>query len=104
MMGNVTDYKSLIAFHPGCYVEEIVDELNITQAEFAERLGISNELVSRIINGQASVNGLTAVKLAKVTGVSMETWLNLQVRYDAKIAKIKKMQDDEVANSFNVKP
>ncbi|AYM02102.1 addiction module antidote protein, HigA family [Levilactobacillus brevis] len=86
-MGNTTEVKDLIAFHPGAYVEEIVDDLNITQAEFAERLGVSSKIVSNIINGQDSVSAVTADKLAKVTGVSTETWLNLQAQYDAKIAK-----------------
>lgn len=94
-MSNTIKYQDLIAFHPGSYVEEIVDELNITQAEFAERLGVSSKLVSKIINGQDSISALTADKLAKITGVSMETWLNLQAQYDAKIAKIQDTQDED---------
>ena len=105
-MSNTIEYNDLIAFHPGSYVEEIVDELNITQAEFAERLGVSSKLVSKLINGQDSISALTADKLAKVTGVSMETWLNLQAQYDTKVAEIQDAQDaDEirVAKFFDFK-
>ena len=37
-MNNEVSYKNLIAFHPGSYVEDILDDLNITQKEFATRL------------------------------------------------------------------
>ena len=37
-------YENLIAFHPGSYVEDIVEDLNITQKEFAARLGTTCHL------------------------------------------------------------
>lgn len=94
-MSNQIEYQNLIAFHPGVYVEEIIDEWNMTQQEFADRLGISSKTVSKIINGQDSVSALTAEKLAKLTGVSMTTWLNLQAQYDTKVAEIKSAQDTD---------
>ncbi len=39
MVHNVQNYRDLIAFHPGSYVEEIIEDLNISQEEFAIRLG-----------------------------------------------------------------
>lgn len=89
IMSNTIECKDLIAFHPGAYVEETIDALNFTQSEFAEQLGVSGELISRIIAGRNGINTLTAGKLAKVTGVSRETWLNLQAQYDAEIVKLR---------------
>lgn len=94
-MSNEVSYKQLIAFHPGSYVEEIVDELNITQNEFAERLGTSSKTLSKIINGEEKISADVANKLAKATGVSIKTWLNLQVAYDAKVMEIKDLQDED---------
>ena len=105
-MSNIVEYQDLIAFHPGAYVEEIVDDLNITQAEFAERLGVSSKLISKIINGQDNISASSAEKLARLTGISMETWLNLQAQYDAKISEIKDSQDSDevrIAGFFDFK-
>lgn len=75
-------YEDLIAFHPGSYVEDIVDELNITQAEFADKLGVSAKTISKIINGEDRISNDIANKLAKLTGISVKTWMNLQEAYD----------------------
>lgn len=92
-MSKEVEYKDLIAFHPGSYVEEIVEDLNITQAEFAKRLEVSPKTVSKIISGEDSVSASTANKLAKLTGISLQTWLNLQANYDAKVAEIENAKD-----------
>lgn len=88
-------YKDLIAFHPGSYVEDIVDELNITQAEFAERLGTSAKTVSKIINGEDNISKDIANNLAKLTGISIKTWMDLQTNYDIKVMEIKNKQDED---------
>lgn len=100
-MGNIVEYKDLIAFHPGSYIEEIVEDLNITQAEFANRLGVSAKLVSKLINGEENISDSTANKLAKLTGISMQSWLNIQASYSAKIAEIenqKNIDEQKVCN------
>lgn len=94
-MSKRIEYKDLIAFHPGSYVEEIVEDLNITQAEFAKRLEISPKTISKIISGEDSVSVLTANKLAKLTGISIKTWLNLQANYDAKVIEIENAKNDD---------
>ena len=38
---KVVEYKDLVAFHPGQYVEDLIEDYNVTQKEFAERLGVS---------------------------------------------------------------
>ena len=35
MTKNIKTYQDIIAFHPGSYVEDIIDDLNISQKEFA---------------------------------------------------------------------
>lgn len=91
-MSNVIEYQDLIAFHPGSYVEEIIDEWNVTQADFAKRIGVSSKTISKIVSGQDNVSAATADKLAKATGISMATWLRLQAQYDTKLAEIQDAQ------------
>ena len=90
-MVNITNkivgYKDLIAFHPGQYVEELIEDYNVTQKEFAERLGISEMKLGKLVNGEESISNDIAENLAKLTNISMQTWLNLQNAYDIKIAE-----------------
>ena len=88
MSNKIVEYKDLIAFHPGQYVEELIEDYNVTQKEFAERLGVSAKTVSKLVNAEESISKETAHKLAKLSGVSMQTWLNLQNAYDVKVAEI----------------
>lgn len=94
-MSKEVEYKDLIAFHPGSYVEDIVEELNITQAEFADRLGTSSKTVSKIINGEDNISNDIANKLSKVTGISIKTWMNLQKKYDLKVLEIQNRQNED---------
>ena len=85
MTNKIIEYKDLIAFHPGQYVEELIKEYNVTQKEFAERLGISEMKLGKLVNGEESISNDIARKLAKITNISIITWLNLQNAYDVKM-------------------
>ena len=37
-MSNYIEYGDRIAFHPGYYIKEIIDESGLTQQDFAKRL------------------------------------------------------------------
>ncbi len=87
MRKTIAENIDLIAFHPGQYIGELIEDYNVTQKEFAERLGVSAKTVSKIVNAEESISKETAHKLAKLSGVSMQTWLNLQNAYDVKMAK-----------------
>lgn len=87
MTNKIVEYKDMIAFHPGQYVEELIEEYNVTQKEFAERLGVSEMKLGKLVNGEESISNDIARKLAKVTNISMITWLNLQNAYDVKVTE-----------------
>lgn len=96
MSNNLISYEELIAFHPGSYIEDIIDELNITQDEFAKRMGVSSKTISKIVNGKANITDILAEKLSRFTGISFKTWMNLQASYNKKVIEIKnKMALDE---------
>lgn len=95
-MSNIIKYNNLLAFHPGSYVEDVMKDLNITQKEFAERLGIHSKVLCELINGEANLSPEVALKLEKLTGVDYQSWMNLQNAYDRKRLEIdKKMEEDE---------
>ena len=43
---NYFEYKDKIAFHPGYYIEEIIQDMNITQEDFAKRLQTTPKNIS----------------------------------------------------------
>lgn len=87
MSNKIFEYKDLIAFHPGQYLGELIEDYEMTQKEFAERLGVSEMTLSKLVDGEESISNDIARKLAKVTNISMITWLNLQNAYDVKVTE-----------------
>lgn len=69
--------------HPGeMLLEEFLKPLGFTQTEFAQRLGVSYPRLNEIIKGRRSVTPDTALRLARVLGMSAEFWLGLQQDWD----------------------
>ena len=84
---KIVEYKDLIAFHPGQYIGELIEDYQMTQKEFAEKLEVSPKAISKLVNGEESISSDLAQKLEKLTNISMKTWLNLQAYYDRKVAE-----------------
>ncbi len=69
--------------HPGEMLrEEFLVPLGLTQTAFALRLGVSFPRLNEIINARRSVTPDTALRLARVTGMSADFWLGLQQDWD----------------------
>lgn len=93
MANNIIEYSDIMAFHPGYYVAEIVDDMGITQEEFAIRLGTTPKTLSKLINGQVNLSNDIAKKLSSMLGSSVNFWLNLQKAYEEKIIEIEQKKD-----------
>ena len=87
MSMKIVEYKDVIAFHPGQYIGELIEDYQMTQNEFAEKLELSPTIISKLVNGDESISNDLAQKLEKLTNISMKTWLNLQASYDRKVAE-----------------
>ncbi len=69
--------------HPGeMLLEEFVKPLGITQSALALRLGVSFPRLNELIRGKRSLTPDTALRLARVVGMSPEFWLGLQLDWD----------------------
>lgn len=88
-MSNYMEYNDTIAFHPGYYIKEIVDESGLTQEDFAKRLDTTPKNLSLLIRGEQSLSIDIAMKLSRMIGTSVTYWLNLQNAYDTLIAEFK---------------
>ena len=69
--------------HPGKMIlEEFLKPLGMTQAELARRLNVSYPRLNQIVKGRRSVTPDTALRLARVLGMSPDFWLDLQQDWD----------------------
>ncbi|OGG46266.1 MAG: addiction module antidote protein, HigA family [Candidatus Handelsmanbacteria bacterium RIFCSPLOWO2_12_FULL_64_10] len=69
--------------HPGeMLLEEFLKPLGISQSAFAVRLDIPAHRLSEIIRGKRGVTPDTALRLARVLGMSADFWLGLQQDWD----------------------
>jgi len=92
-MSNIKEYKNLVAFHPGYYIAEIIEDMDMNQAEFALRMGTTTKTLSKLVNGQANLSNDLAKKLSVMMGTSVDVWLNLQTAYDQKLIEIEQEKD-----------
>ena len=67
--------------HPGEHLREELETLRMSAAELSRQLGVQTTRVTGILNGQRSITGDTALRLAHFFGTSPEFWLNLQSLY-----------------------
>jgi addiction module HigA family antidote len=69
--------------HPGEFVrEDILLELELTQQELADKLGVSRRSINQLVNEKRSVTADMALRLGKFTNTSPQLWLNLQTAVD----------------------
>lgn len=99
-MSNYREYNNMIAFHPGYYVKEIVDESGLTQDDFARRLGTTPKNLSLLVRGEQDLSIDIAAKLSRMLGTSVAFWLNIQQSYNEKIAEI--ISEEELAREKEV--
>ena len=87
-----TPSNGLPAIHPGEFLRETLDELQLTQTAFASALGVSPMRISHLLKGDRPVTAELALRLGRALGQSPQYWLNLQTSYDLKVAQAT-MQD-----------
>lgn len=92
-MSNLIEYNEIMAFHPGYYIAEVIEDMGISHAEFAIRLGTTPKNISTLVNGQTTLSNDMAKKLSAATGTSVDVWLNLQEAFDKKLIEIDRAKD-----------
>ena len=78
--------NGLPAVHPGEFLCEILEEMSISQAEFARVIGVSPMRVSHVIRGARPVTAELALLFGRAFDQSPQYWLNLQASCDLKTA------------------
>ena len=73
--------------HPGVYLKELLDELNLSQYRLARELGVTAMRINLVVNGKRPITADLALRLGRYFGQNPRYWMNLQSRYDMDVAE-----------------
>lgn len=80
------------AVGPSEYIEEWLEEADMSQAELARRLGVSGKHVSKLLNG-TPLTIESARKLEYVTGIPLKFWMEAETVYRADVQRLKEAEE-----------
>jgi HTH-type transcriptional regulator/antitoxin HigA len=70
-----------LAIPPGEFLLEVADELGISQADLARRMGRPPQAINEIIKGEKIITSETALQLEQVLAVPAHIWTGLEAEY-----------------------
>lgn len=69
--------------HVGEILRELyLEPLNISVTDAADRLGVTRQALSRLVNEKSGISAEMAFKLARAFNTSPEYWMNLEKQYE----------------------
>jgi len=75
--------KTRKPIHPGnVFLHDVLIPLGITITDAAKMMGITRKALSEFINEKSSCSVQIAIRIAKVTQTSAESWLSMQIKCD----------------------
>lgn len=84
--------------HPGEVLrEDYLEPLHMSASSLARALGVTPSRINEIAKEQRGITVETAMRLARYFGGDAQSWLNLQMMYELKIAEeslAKKIEHD----------
>jgi HTH-type transcriptional regulator/antitoxin HigA len=97
-MSAAMDERELLS-KPGDTILETLEEMKMTQAELAKRIGKTPSKINDLITGKEPITVTTAVQLEKVLGIDAQFWLNRETLYREKLARIE--QEEALEESMD---
>lgn len=91
-MVTESQLHSDLAIPPGEYLAEVIEDLALTQAELAKRMGRPSQAINEIVLGKKSITAETALQLESVTGVPAHIWTGLEEEYRLVLARQEESQ------------
>ena len=79
--------RDIAPVHPGVYLKELLDELNLSQYRLARELGVPAMRINHLVKGRRPLTAELALRLGRYFGQSPRYWTNLQSRYDMDVAE-----------------
>lgn len=83
-----------IPTHPGFILkEDVLPYLGLTITMAAKELGISRQMLHKILNGSHSITPAMALRIGRICDNDPAMWLRMQQAYDLKIAEIELQEE-----------
>lgn len=74
--------------HPGCvFLEDVLKPLNISITNAALMLGVTRKTLSEFVNEKTSLSPEMALRIAKATNTTAESWLTMQTKVTLYLAR-----------------
>lgn len=89
-MSQRNEYIPQTISHPGLTLREKLEELGMSQKEFAVRSGKPEQTIVKVINGESSLTPDMAVQFESVLAIPANFWLKRQQNYDEAVARAKR--------------
>lgn len=80
-------------------LQEVMDYYNITQADLAKRIGVSQKNISDILNRKRYLTEILAIRIEKVMGISSKLLLSLDSNYKLQLAEQNSKTSNEKTSS-----
>lgn len=91
-MSRITEYKGLVAIHPGYYLEALLNYYAMSQDEVALRIGTTAKTVSLLVNGLGPVSAQMADSLGQVFSMDPAQWLKYDSDYNQTMVRISRLK------------
>jgi len=79
----VTTEPESAPVHPGAILrEDVIPEMHISVSEFARKIGVSRQMLHRILAETHSITPEMALRIGKFLGNGPELWLRMQQCHD----------------------
>jgi len=96
----VNEFFPDIAFHPGCTLEEKLEELEMEAGEFAYRTGLDESVVRSVLRCESPISLEMSIRFEEVLGIPAHFWRRSQASYDSFTAG--KQETAEEAGIFSL--
>jgi addiction module HigA family antidote len=82
-----TQYQPQTVSPPGETLAETLEELEMSQAELARRMGRPAKTINEIVQGKAAILPETALQLENVLGIRASFWMAREMAYRTALAR-----------------
>ena len=79
-----------LAVPPGFFLQDVIDDLEMSKSELADKLGQSEEWVADLLSGKESIAPDIARRLTEITDVPVHIWTGLEERYRITLSRAAK--------------
>ncbi|QTQ13644.1 HigA family addiction module antidote protein [Treponema parvum] len=84
--------------HPGeVFLKDVLEPLGINVTDAAKMLGVTRKTLSEFVNGKSALSPEMAIRIAKATATTPESWMAMQMKLTLFLASQHEPENVKVA-------